>query len=349
MMLQFRKPQLTISAKLLGLKTPGSARVGMKCLLCLGLMPLLFAACSTNKQQAPIEVRGPQSGVIVGRPDPVRRAEVPASGVTPSASSPQVNSPQARPQPAPGPIGAGPSSTATPTPGSTPLPGAIPGAETGAVKQGSTETRPLGPIAGAPGAVVPPATSSPQAGQPPVVVGVTPIKGGPKAVKRPYSETVLAELKGLEPVATLPPPSAALPGPSASPSPATTPDGKSGRADFAWPSSGKVIANFSEPKQMGLILEGKLGDPIAAVGDGKVIFSGIGPRGYGNLIIVKHEGDLLSVYAHNKSLLAKEGQAVKKGQKIAELGDSGTDRPKLHFEIRRQSKPVDPKPYLPPR
>ena len=100
---------------------------------------------------------------------------------------------------------------------------------------------------------------------------------------------------------------------------------------------------------MGLILEGKLGEPIAAAGDGKVIFSGPGPRGYGNLIIVKHEGELLSVYAHNKTLLVKDQESVKKGQKIAELGDSGTDSPKLHFEIRRQGKPVDPKQYLPAR
>lgn len=100
---------------------------------------------------------------------------------------------------------------------------------------------------------------------------------------------------------------------------------------------------------MGILIEGAAGDPVGAAADGRVIFSGPGPRGYGNLVIVKHDNDTLSVYAHNRTLLVKEGQSVKRGQKLAEIGASGTDSPKLHFEIRKGGKPVDPQTLLPAR
>jgi lipoprotein NlpD len=100
---------------------------------------------------------------------------------------------------------------------------------------------------------------------------------------------------------------------------------------------------------MGISIAGSPGDPILAAADGRVIFSGPGPRGYGNLVIVKHDAETLSVYAHNRALVVKEGENVRRGQKIAELGDSGADRPKLHFEIRKSGKPVDPQKLLPPR
>jgi lipoprotein NlpD len=118
---------------------------------------------------------------------------------------------------------------------------------------------------------------------------------------------------------------------------------------FDWPSKGKVLQGFSEPKNVGIVLDGKSGDPVAAAADGRVIFSGPGPRGYGNLLIVKHDTETVSVYAHNKNLIVKEGQAVKRGQKIAEIGDTGADRVGLHFEIRKQGKPVDPQKLLPKR
>jgi len=100
---------------------------------------------------------------------------------------------------------------------------------------------------------------------------------------------------------------------------------------------------------MGISIAGSPGDPILAAADGRVILSGPGPRGYGNLVIVKHDAETLSVYAHNRALVVKEGENVRRGQKIAELGDSGADRPKLHFEIRKSGKPVDPQKLLPPR
>src|SRR5690606_34083696 len=94
---------------------------------------------------------------------------------------------------------------------------------------------------------------------------------------------------------------------------------------------------------------GKLGQPVVAASAGKVVYAGTGLRGYGNLVIIKHSETFLSAYAHNHQLMVKEGQAVKAGQQIAELGSSGTDREKLHFEIRRDGKPVNPLQYLPTR
>ena len=118
---------------------------------------------------------------------------------------------------------------------------------------------------------------------------------------------------------------------------------------FVWPGTGAVIAGFDEAKNKGLDLGGKAGDPVVAAADGRVVYAGAGLRGYGNLIIIKHNNTFLTAYAHNKKLLVKEDQNVKKGQEIAEMGSSDADRVKLHFEIRRSGKPVDPARYLPPR
>ena len=116
---------------------------------------------------------------------------------------------------------------------------------------------------------------------------------------------------------------------------------------FQWPVRGPLIAGFDESKNKGLDIAGKAGDPVLAAADGKVVYAGSGLRGYGNLIIIKHNNTYLSAYAHNQSLLVKEEQVIKRGQKIAEMGNSDADQVKLHFEIRRQGKPVDPAKYLP--
>ena len=131
--------------------------------------------------------------------------------------------------------------------------------------------------------------------------------------------------------------------PPSSPQPAATED------DIAWiwPAQGKLIAGFDEVKNKGYDIDGKAGDAIIASADGRVVYAGAGLRGYGNLIILKHNNTFLTAYAHNQTLLVKEDQSVKKGQKIAEMGNSDADRVKLHFEIRRQGKPVDPAKYLP--
>ena len=118
---------------------------------------------------------------------------------------------------------------------------------------------------------------------------------------------------------------------------------------FIWPASGKVLAGFDEAKNKGLDIGGVAGDPVLAAADGRVVYVGSSLRGYGNLIILKHNNTYLTAYAHNQTLLVKEDQTVRKGQKIAEMGNSDADRVKLHFEVRRQGKPVDPAKYLPPR
>jgi lipoprotein NlpD len=118
---------------------------------------------------------------------------------------------------------------------------------------------------------------------------------------------------------------------------------------WIWPSGGAVLAGFDEVKNKGLDLGGAAGDPVLAAADGRVVYAGAGLRGYGNLVILKHNATYLTAYAHNQALMVKEDQAVKKGQKIAEMGNSDADRVKLHFEVRRQGKPVDPAKYLPAR
>ena len=119
--------------------------------------------------------------------------------------------------------------------------------------------------------------------------------------------------------------------------------------NWAWPAAGTVIAPFDEGKAKGLSIGGKAGDPVLAAADGRVVYAGSGLRGYGNLIILKHNNTYLTAYAHNQTLLVKEDQAVRRGQKIAEMGSSDADSVKLHFEIRKQGKPIDPARLLPPR
>ena len=129
------------------------------------------------------------------------------------------------------------------------------------------------------------------------------------------------------------------------------PAASAGEDDIAWiwPAQGPLVAGFDEAKNKGFDISGKTGDAVVAAADGRVVYAGAGLRGYGNLIILKHNNTFLTAYAHNQTLLIKEDQSVKKGQKIAEMGNSDADRVKLHFEIRRQGKPVDPAKYLPAR
>ena len=120
---------------------------------------------------------------------------------------------------------------------------------------------------------------------------------------------------------------------------------------WQWPAMGKVVSGFSstDHARKGIDLDGKLGEPVRAAAGGDVVYAGTGLTGYGQLVIIKHDEQFLSAYAHNSRMLVAEGQTVKVGQKIAEIGSSGTDRNKLHFEVRRDGKPVDPLLYLPKR
>ena len=136
-------------------------------------------------------------------------------------------------------------------------------------------------------------------------------------------------------------PSAANPAPSAPGQTAPAED-----FSIAWPANGQVIAGFDEAKNKGIDIAGKAGDPVLAAADGQVVYAGAGLRGYGNLVIIKHNNTYLTAYAHNQKLLVKEDQKVRKGDKIAEMGSTDADRVKLHFEVRRQGKPVDPSKFL---
>ena len=172
------------------------------------------------------------------------------------------------------------------------------------------------------------------------------VKSQPKAVKVPYSEQALAQLSGqaqTKPVAAV----VARIEPRPEEKPAASDDDDE-KVNWGWPAGGKLLSVFNETTNLkGIGIAGKLGQPVIASAPGKVLYSGDGIRGYGKLVIIKHNKVYLSVYAHNSQLLVKEGQTVVKGQKIAEMGSTDADQVKLHFEIRRFGKPVDPLKLLP--
>lgn len=197
---------------------------------------------------------------------------------------------------------------------------------------------------------------------------------GPKATREPYSEAALNKATPVIPptppatVATTTEPAKPEPAdkkveeikpsekPAAEPKPQPPTDAKSEvlakydqseSVEWAWPHQGKVINGFNEATNKGIDIGGKIGQSIYAAASGKVIYSGSDLRGYGKLVIIKHNALYLSVYAHNSTIMVKEGQVVTRGQKIAEMGNSESPNVKLHFEIRRQGRSVDPKLYLP--
>jgi lipoprotein NlpD len=170
-----------------------------------------------------------------------------------------------------------------------------------------------------------------------------PKKTTPRGDKKAYSEANLADTQKEETAKPERPASGAL----AAGSTVTANDDE--KLSWMWPSDGRIIATFDEGKNKGIDIAGRLGQQVMAAGSGKVMYAGSGIRGYGNLVIVKHNNSLLSAYAHNRAIVVKEGQNVAKGQVIAEMGDSDADTVKLHFEIRQQGKPVDPSKFLPSR
>ncbi|WP_157266842.1 peptidoglycan DD-metalloendopeptidase family protein [Azohydromonas aeria] len=142
-------------------------------------------------------------------------------------------------------------------------------------------------------------------------------------------------------------PSAPAPAPAPRETPATRePDDN---INWIWPAGGPVSGTFDDARNKGITITGKAGDPVLAAADGRVVYAGSGLRGYGNLVIVKHNNTYLTAYAHNQTLLVKEDQVVRRGQRIAEMGSSDASRVQLHFEIRKQGKPIDPARLLPPR
>jgi len=200
---------------------------------------------------------------------------------------------------------------------------------------------------------VPSPTPASAAASETAAVSDIPLLSEPKALREPYSEQALAT-----PVA--PPKPVKIAGavkPSDVTKPADTTKIEMSKADavagddeaieWAWPVQGKILAGFNESTNAkGIDIEGTQGQAVTVSAPGKVIYSGSDLRGYGKLVIVKHNKTYLSVYAHNSKILVKEGQQISKGQKIAEMGSTDSDRVKLHFEIRRQGKSVDPAKYL---
>jgi lipoprotein NlpD len=233
------------------------------------------------------------------------------------------------------------------------------------------------PEAEAEAVVVRPAASPPQVESLPLEAPPV-VKSTPKGIKVPYSEQALVQLtrdpakvpattEGKPPAEPKPdarptsptlPPAAPTPAPQAAPAKAAAAPAKAleqspssqalDSAPWIWPTAGKLLHPFNEgsnPK--GVAIGGSLGQPVLASAAGKVVYSGMGLRGYGKLIIIKHDNTYLTVYAHNRELLVREGERVSKGQRIAEMGNIDAERVGLHFEIRRLGKPVDPLEYLP--
>lgn len=187
----------------------------------------------------------------------------------------------------------------------------------------------------------------------PAMAGGT--KTEPKALRLPYSNENVAMLRKSDAAqgSSTPPPARAEtrqdPAVPAASKPEAKPAAETRDPDameFIWPARGKLLAGFSEPANKGVDIGGKPGDPVVASAPGRVIYVGTGIRGYGKLIVIKHDNNFNSVYAHNREILVKQDQTVARGQKIAELGDTDSDTPKLHFEIRKSGKPVDPVKYL---
>lgn len=228
-----------------------------------------------------------------------------------------------------------------------------------AIKEGQVlRVIPPGPVESSEGAVAKPiesgsAIESRSLDQPPSVSPAPPsptstngLKREPKVGKEPYSDEAYARLNKLsetpKPVEVKPDVKAELP--STPPAPPSPDD-----VNWAWPTAGKLVGSFNDASNKGLDFSGKAGDPVLAAGDGKVVYAGSGLRGFGELVIVKHNATYLSAYAHNRKILVKEGQSVTRGQKIAEMGNTDAESVKLHFEIRKQGKPVDPAQFLPKR
>jgi lipoprotein NlpD len=206
----------------------------------------------------------------------------------------------------------------------------------GARLPGEVESRPLG--AGS----LPPPSAAAQDGS---------MKTGPRALRLPYSEQNLAMLsKGearAEPVKPVAPAAASSPsGPA--PASAATGERAADAIEFIWPVKGRVLAGFSEPRNKGLDIAGSPGDPVVAAAPGRVIYAGAGIPGLGKFIVVRHENGFNTVYAHNREILVKMDQNLTRGQKIAELGSTDADAPKLHFQIRKFGTPLDPMKFLPP-
>lgn len=271
---------------------------------------LLLAGCGTSLNRAPVEDRGTAAGAISAHPGQVVDA----------------------PKPLPGAENAGKPGYYSVKPGDTLIRiGLENGQSWKDIARWNNLENPNLIEVGQVLRVVPPGAAVAAAPVAPAVVG-----GDTGVVTRPVGSPAVAPAAGA---------AAPVPAPVPAPAAASAEDGVA----FVWPASGSLLAGFDEARNKGYDIGGKAGDPVLAAADGRVVYAGAGLRGYGNLVILKHNNTYLTAYAHNQTLLVKEDQSVRKGQKIAEMGSTDADRVKLHFEIRRQGKPVDPSRYLPAR
>jgi lipoprotein NlpD len=296
---------------------------------------LVLGACATSKSPAPVEDRvAARAAAAVAAAAAASAAATPASAPATAAieSKPAVASVPADPaKPLPGAENAGKPGYYTIKPGDTMI---RIGLETGQnwkdlVKWNNMDNPNIVEV-GQVLRVVPPGTEAGAATRP-----VTPAR----VETRPLDAKPASAAAGATPTAPVAPVAAQAPT-------AREPDDD---VSWMWPAAGAVVAPFEEGKTKGLVFAGKAGDAVLAAAEGKVVYAGSGLRGYGNLVILKHNNTYLTAYAHNQALLVKEDQAVKRGQKIAEMGSTDASRVQLHFEIRRQGKPIDPAKLLPPR
>ena len=280
---------------------------------------LLLAACGTSLQRAPVEDRNPQQP----------KAAVPAA---PASAASAVAVPEVKP-PLPGAENAGKAGYYTVKPGDALIRIALDNGQSWRdVAKWNNLENPNRIEVGQVLRVVPPGIDA-------GAVTAKPIAGANKVESRPLDAK---------------PPVAAASAPATASVPATPPATAAAATDddglaWAWPVSQPVSAGFDEQRNKGLDFAGKPGDPVLAVADGRVVYAGSGLRGYGNLVIIKHNSTYLTAYAHNRAMLVEQDQAVRKGQRIAEMGSTESDTVKLHFEVRKLGKPVDPAKLLPPR
>jgi lipoprotein NlpD len=297
-------------------------------LLCATSLCVLSLGCASPKSRAPVEDRGPGST----RAAPVAPAPAPAP-VAAEASASSL----------PGGENAGKSGYYTVKPGDTLIRIAL---ETGqnwrdVARWNNIENANLIEV-GQVLRVLPPGPDNTLAAARPVAAPGR-VETRPLDAPRAASTPVVVAASG--PASA--PAAAALPVAAAPAAPA--PRGPDEDVNWLWPAAGAVSSGFDESRNKGLAISGKAGDPVLAAADGRVVYAGSGLRGYGNLVIVKHNNTYITAYAHNQTLLVKDDEPVRRGQKIAEMGSSDADQVKLHFEIRRQGKPVDPAKLLPPR
>lgn len=311
------------------------------------LCALALAACATSRQPAPVEDRNPRTPPLATPPAPPATTTAPVPAPTVPVAPVPVD-----PNAKPGAENAGKPGYYTIKPGDTLI---RVGLETGQnardIARWNNIENPNSLEVGQVIRVTPPGVdptapatrgvNTARVDTRPLDTRPAPVASAPTPATPPLSAPVITPAPPAMPPAANAPPTT-----GGSPPAAREPDDD---VNWTWPATGAVLAGFDEAKNKGLAISGRAGDPVFAAADGRVVYAGSGLRGYGNLVIVKHNNTYLTAYAHNQSLLVKEDQVVRRGQKIAEMGSSDAERVQLHFEIRRLGRPIDPARLLPSR